>query len=139
MASKSSSSGNGLAFVIALVIVILVVSKLHLAAHAGVGHLSGSASCKHLEKIWERNGGRHSGAFMAAEIAMAESGGRKYAKDIDPNGTVDKGLWQINSIHGAMSTYNVNGNAKAAIALSGDGRNWNDWTTYLNGAYEGKC
>jgi hypothetical protein len=31
------------------------------------------------------------------------------------------------------------GNAKAAIAISDDGRDWDPWTTYTSGAYAGRC
>jgi hypothetical protein len=31
------------------------------------------------------------------------------------------------------------GNAKAAIAISGNGSNWDAWTTYTSGAFEGRC
>ena len=76
---------------------------------------------------------------MAAEIARAESGGRQYATDNDGNGTVDRGYWQVNSIHGALSTYDPAGNARAAVELSGDGTNWSPWVTYQTGAYQGQC
>src|SRR5262249_27820723 len=59
--------------------------------------LSGNLSCSGLEALWEAAGGSHSEAFMAAEIAMAESGGRQYA--VSP--TNDYGYWQINGSHGA--------------------------------------
>jgi Lysozyme like domain len=72
---------------------------------------------------------------MAAEIAMAESGGNPNA--ISP--TNDFGLWQINGSNGALATLNPLQNAKSAIALSGNGTNWGPWTTYHSGAYSGKC
>ena len=73
---------------------------------------------------------------MAAEIAMAESGGNQYA--LSP--TNDYGYWQINGSHGpAQATFNPIGNAKAAIAISSDGTNWDPWTTYVSGAYQGRC
>ena len=99
-------------------------------------HLSGTLSCSGLEALWEAAGGSHAEAFMAAEIAMAESGGNQYA--LSP--TDDYGYWQINASHGpAMATFNPIGNAKAAIAISGDGTNWGAWTTYTSGAYAGRC
>ena len=67
------------------------------------------------------------------------SGGRQYATDNDGNGTVDRGYWQVNSIHGALSTYDPAGNAPAAVQLSGDGTNWSPWVTYQTGAYQGQC
>jgi hypothetical protein len=96
---------------------------------------SGSYSCSGLEGLWEEAGGSSGTAFMAAEIAMAESGGNPNA--VSP--TDDFGLWQINGSHGSMATLNPLGNAKSAISISGDGSNWGAWTTYTSGAYSGKC
>jgi LysM repeat protein len=99
-------------------------------------HLSGTLGCSGLEALWEDAGGSHGEAFMAAEIAMAESGGNQYA--LSP--TDDYGYWQINASHGpAMATFNALGNAKAAIAISDDGSDWGAWTTYTSGAYAGRC
>ena len=98
--------------------------------------LSGTLSCSGLEELWEQAGGSHAEAFMAAEIAMAESGGRQYAH----SPTNDFGYWQINGGHGpAMATYDPIGNARAAIAISSDGTDWYPWTTYTSGAYRGRC
>jgi LysM repeat protein len=99
----------------------------------------GTLSCSGLENLWDSAGGNPSGAFMAAEIAEAESGGQQYATDHDSDGTVDEGYWQINSSNGALSTYDAYGNAKAAITLSDDGRNWSAWVTDRTGAYSGLC
>ena len=97
--------------------------------------LSGNLSCSGLEALWKAAGGAPGSAFIAAEIAMAESGGRQYAH----SPTNDFGYWQINGVHGALATYNPIGNAKAAIAISSNGRNWRPWTTYVTGAYRGRC
>ena len=97
--------------------------------------LSGNLGCSGLEALWVAAGGAKSHAFVAAEIAMAESGGRQYAH----SPTNDFGYWQINGVHGAMATYNPIGNAKAAIAISSNGHNWRPWTTYVTGAYRGRC
>lgn len=89
-----------------------------------------------LEGIWVQAGGPVGSAPIAAAIAMAESGGTTTATNQDSNGTVDRGLWQINSVHGdAQSTYDVMGNARAAVAISNQGQNWSAWTTYNNGRY----
>jgi hypothetical protein len=98
-----------------------------------------SSSCKSLEQLWEDNGGSSSTAYVAAEIAMAESSGNQYATDYDKNRTVDRGYWQINSIWGSMSSFDPDTNAKAAIQISSDGQNWSQWTTYTSGAYIGQC
>ena len=98
--------------------------------------LSGKLGCTGLEALWEAAGGSHAEAFIAAEIAMAESGGNQYA--LSP--TNDYGYWQINGSHGpALATFNAMGNAKAAIIISDNGHNWDPWTTYVTGAYEGRC
>lgn len=110
------------------------------ATHAG-GKLvtqsaaQGSYSCSGLEELWEQEGGSPAAAFMAAEIAMAESGGEPNA--ISP--TDDFGLWQINGSNGSLATLNPFQNAKSAITLSDNGTDWNPWTTYHSGAYYGRC
>lgn len=95
----------------------------------------GQYSCSGLEQLWEQAGGSPGAAVMAADIAMAESSGNPNA--ISP--TDDYGLWQINASNGALATLNPFQNAKSAITLSGNGTNWNPWTTYRTGAYAGRC
>jgi LysM repeat protein len=95
----------------------------------------GMYSCAGLEGLWEQAGGNSADAFMAAEIAMAESGGNPNA--ISP--TDDFGLWQINGSNGSLATLNALQNARSAITLSDNGTNWGPWTTYHSGAYFGKC
>ena len=103
---------------------------------SAASRLSGTLGCSGLEALWEAAGGSRGEAFIAAEIAMAESGGRQFA--VSP--TNDYGYWQINGGHGpALATFNPIGNAKAAIAISSNGRNWRPWTTYVTGAYRGRC
>ena len=99
------------------------------------GGLSGTLGCTGLEQLWNAAGGNPADAFMAAEIAMAESDGHQYA--LSP--TDDYGYWQINASNGALATFNAYGNARSAIILSDDGTNWDAWTTYTEGRYEGKC
>jgi LysM repeat protein len=107
----------------------------NVSASVSSSSLSGTLSCSGLEQLWEEAGGSPSEAFMAAEIAMAESGGNQYA--VSP--TADYGYWQINSSHGSMATFNALGNAQAAVSISSDGANWDPWTTFQTGAYYGKC
>ena len=112
-----------------------VASAAAMSATGG----GGSLSCSGLEALWESAGGSPGTAFIAAEIARAESGGQQYATDTDGNGSTDRGYWQVNSIHGALSTYDPAGNARTAVELSGDGTNWSPWVTYQTGAYQGQC
>ena len=88
-----------------------------------------------LEDLWIQEGGNPGEAFIAAEVARAESGGNPGA--ISP--TADYGLWQINVSHGWQATLDPVGNARAAIAISGNGTNWSPWTTYTSGRYAGQC
>lgn len=97
--------------------------------------LSGTLGCAGLERLWVAAGGRPGAAFIAAEIAMAESGGSQYAH----SPTDDYGYWQINASNGSLATYDPAGNARAAVILSGDGADWSPWTTYTSGAYAGRC
>lgn len=89
-----------------------------------------------LEKLWVQAGGSPSAANLAASVALAESSGRPSATDYDSNGTVDRGLWQINSVHGALSTYEPLANARAAVVISDNGTNFSPWVTYNSGAYK---
>jgi len=95
----------------------------------------GTLGCSGLERLWEAAGGSPAHAFIAAEIAMAESGGNQYAH----SPTNDFGYWQINGSNGALATYDAFGNARAAIILSQNGTDWGPWTTYTSGAYAGRC
>ena len=112
-------------------------SHRHRKPSSGGGSttLSGTLSCSGLERLWEEAGGNPADAFMAAEIAMAESGGNQYAH----SPTDDFGYWQINGVHGSLATYDPYGNARAAVIISHDGTDWYPWTTYTSGAYAGRC
>ena len=74
---------------------------------------------------------------MAIAVALAESSGDPTATDQDSNGTVDRGLWQINSVHRAYSPacdYDPACAARAAYAISQSGTDWSPWVTYDHGA-----
>lgn len=92
-------------------------------------------SCTGLEHLWDAVGGNPADAFLAAEIAEAESSGYQYATG--PYG--ERGFWQINPDHGSLSTYDKYGNARAAVLISQNGSDWYAWTTYTSGAYVGRC
>jgi hypothetical protein len=97
--------------------------------------LHGTLGCGGLERLWESAGGAPAAAVTAASVAMAESGGNQFATG--PYG--ERGYWQINPVNGSLSTYNAYGNARAAVIMSHDGSNWSPWTTYVDGAYRGRC
>lgn len=75
---------------------------------------------------------------LAAAVAEAESGGNPNAYgDAQYGGSI--GLWQINlpthPQYTADQLYDPTFNARAALATSSQGTNWNPWTTYRSGAY----
>ncbi|HEX7304753.1 type VII secretion target [Lentzea sp.] len=87
------------------------------------------------------------GLTIAIAVALAESSGDPRAHNATPPDD-SYGLWQINML-GAMGPerrrqfgldsnrdlFDPRVNAKAANALSKDGRSWTPWSTYTNGAY----
>lgn len=89
-----------------------------------------------LEQLWNLAGGKKDQSEMAAAIALAESAGKAKAENHNENGSIDRGLWQINSVHGAQSTFSPLHNAMAAVAISNRGTDWSAWSTYKNGAYK---
>ena len=99
----------------------------------------GTLGCAGLERLWEQAGGSPSAARTAASVAMAESSGRQYAVNTNGGRSTDRGYFQINSVHGSLSTYDAYGNARAAVLISSNGRNWRPWVTYNSGAYRGRC
>lgn len=109
------------------------LSQPHRAVYGPVR--AGTLGCQGLEGLWDAAGGNPGSSFIAAEIAIAESGGNQYAT----GAAGERGYWQINPDHGALSTYDPFGNARAAIIISGNGSDWGAWTTYTSGAYIGRC
>lgn len=91
---------------------------------------------RQLQALWIQAGGNPQKALIASAVAMAESTGNAGATDNDSNGTTDKGLWQINTSNGSLSTYDPLANARAAVQLSDNGTNWGDWVTFNNGDYQ---
>lgn len=88
-----------------------------------------------LQELWRQAGGAERYQSLAAAVALAESGGNPGASNRNRDGSIDRGLWQINSVHGALSTFSQLGNAKAAVKLSKGGRDWSPWVAFKSGAY----
>ena len=134
----------GAAILAALLLVLIPkLASGHAVAASGAAmsaaQSGGGLSCSGLEALWESAGGSPGAAFTAAEIARAESGGRQYATDLNGGRSTDRGYFQINSVHGSLSTYDPIGNAKAAVIISSDGTDWSPWVTFSTGAYRGQC
>jgi len=74
---------------------------------------------------------------IAIAVALAESSGNPSATHSNSNGSVDYGLWQINSVHASLVAGNwadPTSNAKMAYSVW-QGSGWSAWTTYTSGAY----
>jgi hypothetical protein len=72
----------------------------------------------------------------ATAISWAESGWDENAQNTNSNGSIDRGLWQINSIHGARSTFDPAKNAKGMWAISSRGTDWGPWVAYGSSRYQ---
>ncbi len=72
---------------------------------------------------------------VSVAVALAESNGYQYAYHYNTNCSVDRGIWQINSIHGSLSTYDATGNARAMFAISSNGTNFTPWSAYNNNSF----
>lgn len=90
---------------------------------------------KQIEQLWVDEGGALAEAPLAASVALAESGGNPRAENHNTNGSVDRGLFQINSVHGSLSTTNVAANVAAAVKINKES-GWSPWVTYKTGAYK---
>lgn len=97
--------------------------------------LSSILSFRQLEELWIAAGGARIEAPIMAAIALAESKGEVHATGHDDNGTEDRGPWQINTSWGSLSTYDVAGNAKAAVEIHAK-QGLGAWTAYNNGEYK---
>lgn len=90
-------------------------------------------------------GFRNNGLVLATAIALAESGGNELAANHNgptqgcPQGSVDRGLWQINDCYHAevsqQQAYRPLDSAYAAYRISNKGTNFTPWSTFGNGAY----
>lgn len=80
------------------------------------------------------------GLVNAVAVALAESSGYTKALLVNENCTRDRGLWQINDYwHPEVSeqqAFDPVQNAKAAYDISSQGTDWDQWSTWENGAYK---
>lgn len=88
-----------------------------------------------IETLWIAEGGDPSAANVASAVALAESGGDPTQTYKNTDGSTDRGLFQINSVHGTQSTTSLIPNVRAAISISNNGKNWQPWVTYTTGKY----
>lgn len=89
-----------------------------------------------LARLWVDAGGPPKVASLMAKIAKRESGGKAHINNagLNKNGSVDYGLWQINSVHGydPQKLYDPRFNAKAAVSIY-KSQGLKAWSTYKPG------
>jgi len=89
-----------------------------------------------LEALWIQAGGDRASAPIMAAIAMAESSGIPTNVNHNSDGTVDRGLWQINSSNvDSVSMFNPLANAREAVKLKNNSLGLRNWVTYTKGTY----
>lgn len=82
-------------------------------------------------------GAGNNGLTVAVAVALAESGGASTATNRNSDGSIDTGLWQINSVHKARHpTWTIDwlknpaNNAAAMAIVSSNGTNWEPWSVW---------
>ena len=75
---------------------------------------------------------------LAKAVMMSESGGNSQAVNHNNNGSVDYGLWQINTIHGLdkKCMTDVECSTEFAFKLSKGGTDWTPWVGFISGGYK---
>lgn len=107
--------------------------------------VSGSYDTNTLGQLWVSQGGASSTAFIAANVAMAESSGNAAATSSNPDGGTNVGLWQLDTPGGVGAGYTVEQlkdpatNARITIMHTANGTNWSQWadSVVVNGVYVG--
>lgn len=108
--------------------------------HVGIQELAAAASgtISQWVTLLKNVGFSGEGLRMAHAIMMAESGGNPLAQNVNRDGSLDRGLFQINSRWHPEVTdpFNPLANVLAAYRISNGGTAWNQWSTFKNGAYK---
>lgn len=121
------------------------VEQLTAAGDFGGQAVGGALTMEEVADLWVRHGGAPSQARTAAAVASAESGRRPTAVNAsNTNGSVDRGLFQMNTIHDTpgdpllpgppCSTFDLNRNVECAVHLQRIG-GWTHWVAHDTGAY----
>ena len=132
------------------VVVVLALVALGVPAPAkaasDAAEASASAAADLCATVASRAGFSGERLVTAVAVGMGESSCRPDAHNANgptkgcPNGSVDRGLWQINSCwHPSVSkscAYDAQCNANAAHRISAKGSNFKPWVAYTNGSYK---
>ena len=91
---------------------------------------------------WAQQGGfTGNDEAIAVAVAIAESSGHIDATNTNTNGSVDYGIWQINSVHADLFNqypqwWSVENADMAHAVYAAAGNKFSPWTTYNSGAYQ---
>lgn len=103
-------------------------------------HSKDQYSFSELYDLLGSNGFKGDGLDIGAAVVMAESHGNAKAHNTNTDGTIDRGLWQINSFwHREVSdacAYNAGCATRAAFKISRRGTDFSQWSTYTSGAWK---
>lgn len=96
-------------------------------------------SAAQIVQVAQQAGFSGQGLVNAVAVALAESGGDPGQTYTDAPGSVDRGLWQINSFyHPEVTDAQAFDPAQAAVAayrISAGGTDWTPWATWTNRRY----
>ena len=96
-------------------------------------------SKKQLEAFSTQAGFGSQASYIIVAIALAESGGNDQASHVNTDGSIDRGVLEINSRwHPEVSdscAYTPLCSFQSAYNISNKGTDFNPWTTYTTGAY----
>ncbi|MGR6964045.1 hypothetical protein ACU610_06265 [Geodermatophilus sp. URMC 61] len=130
-----------LGIVVSLALIALAVPAPAMAAP----DTSARAPADLCAQVASRAGFSGDRLVTAVAVGMGESSCRPNAQNANgptkgcPNGSVDRGLWQINSCwHPSVSrscAFDAQCNANAAYRISAKGANFRSWAAYTNGSY----
>lgn len=88
---------------------------------------TGGLTYPQVENIWIQAGGNPQAAAMAAAVADASSGFDPSITRTNPDGTTSVGLWLIPKNGQPPGSTDPMANARAAIQMSNNGTDWQQW------------
>ncbi len=129
------------------IVAVLALAALAIPAPARADSAASTSAAADLcATVASRAGFTGDRLVTAVAVGMGESSCRADAQNANgptkgcPNGSVDRGLWQINSCwHPSVSkscAYDAQCNANAAHRISAKGTNFKPWVAYTNGSYK---
>ncbi|SDL76345.1 hypothetical protein SAMN05660642_00733 [Geodermatophilus siccatus] len=128
------------------IVAVLALAALAVPAPARADSAASTSAAADLcATVASRAGFTGDRLVTAVAVGLGESSCRADAQNANgptkgcPNGSVDRGLWQINSCwHPSVSkscAYDAQCNANAAHRISAKGTNFKPWVAYTNGSY----